>query len=427
MNSTHIHQQIIETYQQESRIVIAALLSTLCDIELAEDALQDALVDALQQWSQRGIPRNPGAWLMTAARRKVIDRLRRNQTAQKHLPALQAIRTFERQLENESEMAQAETTIIPDDRLKLIFTCCHSALSEEAQVALTLQTVVGLPTEVIAKAFLVPKTTMAQRLVRTKRKIRDAGIPYDVPPVDALDDRLDAVLSVIYFIFNAGYTAPTGQTLINTDLCEDAIRLARTLIALLNKHADETHPEALGLLALMLLHHARHTTRTSSEGEMILLEYQDRSKWHRDLITEGISLLDDAIAMRQRGAYQIQAAIAALHARVDSIENTDWRQIALLYGSLMEFVPSSVVELNRAVAVAMSDGFEIGLALLDDPATQKRLADYYLFHATRADLLRRLKRQADAEAAYIIALKLCGNQVERAFLERRLIDLASEA
>ncbi|MEL6407159.1 MAG: RNA polymerase sigma factor [Chloroflexota bacterium] len=426
MSSADIHEQIVQTFQQESRIVIAALLSTLCDIELAEDALQDALLDALQQWSKRGIPRNPGAWMMTTAKRKVIDRLRRNQTAQKHLPTLHALHTLERQVEEETQMTHAETMTIPDERLKLIFTCCHPALAHEAQVALTLQTVGGLSTEVIARSFLIPKTTMAQRLVRTKRKIRDAGIPYEVPAIDKLDERLQAVLSVIYFIFNAGYTSPIGDALVNEDLCEEAIRLGRMLNKLLTEaHIGNDKAEAMGLLSLMMLHHARRAARTESQGEMLLMEQQDRSQWNRTAIAEGIALLDSAITMRQRGPFQIQAAIAALHAEADTFEATDWKQIALLYGALMTFIPSSVVAMNRAVAVAFSEGISEGLALLNELNEHGRLDNYYLFHATHADLLKRSQQYEEAKEAYIRALSLCENQTECAFLERQLIEVAS--
>jgi len=427
MSSAEIHEQIVQTFQQESRIVIAALLSTLCDIELAEDALQDALVDALQQWSQRGIPRNPGAWMMTTAKRKVIDRLRRTQTAQKYLSTLHALHELERQVEEETKMTNAEAMTIPDERLKLIFTCCHPALAQDAQVALTLQTVGGLSTEIIARSFLVSKTTMAQRLVRTKRKIRDAGIPYEVPAIDKLDERLHAVLSVIYLIFNAGYTSPIGDSLIQVDLCEEAIRLGHTLNTLLtDAQIENNQAEAMGLLALMILHHARHTARTQNQGQMLLMAQQDRSQWNRTAIAEGITLLDRAIAMRQRGPFQIQAAIAALHAEATTFDATDWKQIALLYGALMEFIPSSVVEMNRAVAIAFSDGVEKGMTLLDDIASSRRLDDYYLFHATRADFLKRLQRYAAAKEAYIRALAICENQAERHFLEARLVELASE-
>ncbi|MEM6529900.1 MAG: RNA polymerase sigma factor [Chloroflexota bacterium] len=416
------HEQITRVFEQESRIVIAALLATLCDIELAEDALQDALVDALQQWPKRGIPNKPGAWLMTTARRKVIDRLRRAETAQKHLPTLGALRTFERQVEQEAQMSLAETQPIPDERLKLIFTCCHPALAQEAQVALTLQTVVGLPTDVIARTFLVPKTTMAQRLVRTKRKIRDAGIPYEVPTVDKLDERLDAVLTVIYLIFNAGYTTPISDDLIAVDLCEEAIHLGETLHRLL----PTEHPEMMGLLALMRLHHARHRTRTAPDGSLILLEKQNRTQWDHEAINRAVEMLDQAMRHRKRGPFQIQAAIAALHATASTFETTDWTQIALLYHALMDFSPSPVVALNHAVSVAFSDSIGAGLQRLDELAQNREMADYYLFHAARADLLRRIGDYTEAQTAYRRALTLCGNAVERRFLEKQLVAVSGE-
>lgn len=417
-----VNSLIVETFQRESRIVIAALLSTLCDIELAEDGLQDALVEALRVWKEQGIPRNPGAWIMTTARRKVIDRLRRANTAVQYLPALHALNEFERQ----DEFDLVDDDDIPDERLKLIFTCCHPALSQEVQVALTLQTVAGLTTEVIARSFLVPTPTMAQRLVRAKRKIRDAGIPYEVPSTAHIAERLDAVLDVLYLIFNAGYTAPIGEQLIERDLCEEAIRLTRILHELLIRKTDRgDHAETLGLLALMLLHHARRDARIGPDGQLILLDDQRRDLWDDAAIQEGINLLDHAMSLHQRGAFQIQAAIAALHVQAIKPEETDWRQIALLYGSLMAFMPSSVVELNRAVAVAMADGIPVGLALLDGISEQGRLDDYYLFHATRADLLRRLNNHRAAKAAYQRALDLCDNLAERTFLEKRLLELSN--
>lgn len=419
---THLHSAIESVFQRESRIVIAALLSTLCDIELAEDALQDALIEALRVWERTGIPAKPGAWIMTVARRKAIDRLRRESAFQQRMPSLAAVDEYERQ--EDEDTGEAE---IPDERLKLIFTCCHPALSVESQVALTLQTLGGLSTEAVAHAFLVPLPTMAQRLVRAKRKIRDAGIPYQVPPPERLAERLDAVLSVIYLIYNAGYTVPLGETLMQTELCEEAIRLARVLNDLLTVTPSAgANAEALGLLALMLLHHARRAARITPDGELVLLDDQDRSRWDSHAIQEGTAVLDQALALNQRGPYQIQAAVAALHAQAATSTSTDWPQIALLYGALLDITPSPVIELNRAVAIAMADGAEQGLALLNALDHEGRLSQYHLFYAARADLYRRSGQNAAARADYLRALGLCENQAERSFLEKRLASLPTD-
>lgn len=414
-----MHDLIEKTFRREAGQVIATLYSSLRDLELAEDALQDALVVALETWPAEGVPRNPGAWITTAARRKAIDRLRRDKTLDRKQATLKALIELERDEEQE-----VNPDSIPDERLKLIFTCCHPALAKEAQVALTLQTLGGLAPPEIAAAFLVPVPTMAQRLVRAKRKIRDAGIPYQVPPANAVAERLDAVLSVLYLIFNAGYTVPIGDSLMRPDLCAEAIRLMRILVTLLANEPSLTEDaETLGLLALMLLHHSRRHARLSAEGELVLLKDQDRSLWDWAEIAEGLAVLERALALKDIGPYQLQATISALHAQAKRPDETDWTQIAALYTKLFEIMPSPVVLLNRAVAVAMAEGPHQGLRLLDTLEDHGVLNDYYLFHAARADLLRRTGWFDEAHAAYARALDLCQNRVERAFLERRLAEV----
>ena len=370
------------------------------------------------------MPRNPGAWITTTARNRAIDRLRRRRTLLEKTEALR--RDAEADAETATDpalvalesMGGDEEMPLVDDRLRLIFTCCHPALAMDARVALTLRTLGGLTTPEIARAFLVPEPTLAQRLVRAKRKIRDAGIPYRVPPAALLPERLEGVLQVLYLVFNEGHTASSGDELVRRELCAEAIRLARLLTTLM---PDE--PEALGLLALMLLHDARREARTSAEGDLVLLDDQDRSRWDRAKIGLGRELVERALLVRRPGPYQLQAAIAALHDEAETPTETDWPQIALLYRELMAVAPSPVVELNLAVAVAMSDGPAVGLAMVDGLAADGRLDDYVYLHATRADLLRRLDRRSEAAVAYRRALALAANATERRFLERRLAEV----
>jgi RNA polymerase sigma-70 factor, ECF subfamily len=400
--------QIESTFCEEHGRILAALIGQLGDFTLAEEALQDALVNALERWEIDGVPRNPGAWLMTVAKRRAIDRLRRTTREEPLEP--EAVIPDPVTAQDEPEMDNS----IPDDRLKLMLTCCHPSLALEAQVALTLHTLGGLSTREVARAFLVPEATMAQRLARARNKIRNAGIPYRVPPTELLPERLDALLAVIYLIFNEGYCATSGDTLTRKELCGEAIRLGRVLVGLMPAVGSA---EARGLLALMLLHDARRETRLDAAGELVLLDEQDRTRWDQAKIREGTAVLDEALVLRDPGPYQVQAAISALHAAAQTAEATDWRQIAGLYDSLARMAPSMVVEVNRAVAVAMARGAQAGLEML--LPLENQAEGYYPYHAARADLLRRTGQVEAAAEAYEQALALCTNGAERAYLQRR--------
>ena len=399
-------------YRSDSRHVLATLIRLLGDFDIAEEALHDAFRAALEQWPHDGVPANPRAWLVSTGRFKAIDAIRRH-TRFEPLPD-----DIDRRLAADTDDSEAwNDESIKDDRLRLIFTCCHPALSPDAQVAMTLREVCGLTTEEVARAFLSSPPTVAQRIVRAKAKIRNARIPYEVPAAIDLPDRLDAVLRVVYLVFNEGYYASSGAALTRHDLSSEAISLGRLLVELLPE------PEALGLLALMLLHDSRRPARTSPSGELILLDDQDRLLWNRDQIVEGLALVERALAARQVGPYAIQAAIAAVHANASNAAGTDWNQIVALYDLLARAEPSPVVELNRAVAVAMRDGPAAGLALIDAILEDGNLSDYHLAHAARADLCRRLGRMVEARASYERALSLAEQEPERRFLERRLAEL----
>jgi RNA polymerase sigma-70 factor (ECF subfamily) len=399
-------------YRAESRRVLATLIRLLGSFDLAEEGLHDAFIAAVEQWPREGVPANPRAWLVSAGRFKAIDRIRRRAKSDVLLAELA------RELDEEAEIApESDDEHVEDDRLRLMFTCCHPALPADAQVALTLREVCGLATEEIARAFLTAPAAMAQRIVRAKSKIRDARIPYCVPAREDLPDRLESVLRVIYLVFNEGYYASSGAVLTRHDLSGEAIRLGRLIMGLLPE------PEVMGLLALMLLQESRRAARASPEGELILLDEQDRSRWDREQIVEGVTLVERALACGSVGPYAIQAAIAAVHAEAPDAAATDWAEIVALYDLLVRAAPSPVVELNRAVAVAMRDGPDAGLGLIDALLDRGDLAEYHLAHCARADLCRRLARTADARASYRRALELARTDPERRFLERRLSQL----
>jgi RNA polymerase sigma-70 factor, ECF subfamily len=404
--------KIIETiYRSESGRVLATLVRLLGDLDLAEEAMHEAFAAALESWPQAGIPDNPRPWLISTARFKAIDGMRRRARfngAQRDLAAHIEARINEAPLDGEE---------IEDDRLRLIFTCCHPALPPEGQVALTLREICGLTTEEIARAFLVTPVALAQRIVRAKVKIRETPIPYEVPTPQELPERLDAVLHVIYLVFNEGYSAAAGAEVTRAELTGEAIRLGRLLAEL------QPEPDVIGLLALMLLQESRRAARTSPAGELILLENQDRALWNREQITEGLALVEKALKSRRFGAYTLQAAIAAVHAEAESAGATDWRQIVALYNQLVGIQPSSVVQLNRAVAIAMRDGPEAGLTHIDAVLEHGELANYYLAHSARADMCRRLGRTAEARASYEKALALTQQEPERQFLQQRIRQL----
>ena len=402
-------------FREERGRIVAGLIAISGSFDKAEEAMQEAFASALADWQSKGIPQNPGAWITTVARRKLIDQARREKTrTEKAAEIAEAIPT---EIEEPGDFAESA---FPDDRLRLVFTCCHPALPIEGRIALTLRTVGGLETAEIARAFLVSEATLAQRLVRTKRKIEQAKIPYEVPSGPALPERLASVQMVLYLIFNEGYAATGGPDLLRTDLCAEAIRLARLLLGFL---PDE--PETMGLLALMLLHHSRRRARVNEKGELVPLEEQDRSTWDRAEIGEGTELVEKALQLGRAGPYQVQAAIAAVHAEASAAEATDWKQIAALYGELARLAPTAVVLLNRAVAVAMAGEMERGLALIEQIGSTGDLDRYHLYHAARADLARRLGRNEDAAKAYQDALALTFNAVERRFLRRRLAEVQS--
>lgn len=411
-------EAVEEVYRSDWGRIVAALIGLVGDFDLAEESAQEAFTAAVDQWRESGVPEFPRAWIIQTARNKAIDRIRRKVRFEEKLE------TYAKSgMVRESEEPNYDTGEIPDDRLRLIFTCCHPALALDAQVALTLRTLCGLETDEIARAFLVPVPTMAQRLVRAKRKIRDAGIPYVVPETKEMAERLDAVLTAIYLVFNEGYAATRGGPLVRTDLCAEAIRLGRLVRSLMEPQVPS---EVTALLALMLLHDARRDARSDDAGDLIVLEEQDRSLWHQEQIAEALPFVDETLR-DSAGPYALQAAIAAVHCRAARAEDTDWRQIVQLYDVLERVQPSPIVSLNRAVAVAMADTPRSGLALIDALAASNDLDDYHLLHAARADLLRRIGWPAEAAKSYERALSFVTNDSERRYLERRLREVQSSA
>ena len=411
-----VRERVDALYREESRRIFATLVRLLGDFDLAEDALHDAFRVAMEQWPRQGVPANPRPWLVSTGRFKAIDVLRRRARSSASLDKIAGLLTLEA-----SDAGDQDAEEIEDDRLRLIFTCCHPTLSPEARVALTLREVCGLTTEAIAHAFLTSPTTLAQRIVRAKAKIREAAIPYQVPAGKELPERLEAVLQVIYLVFNEGYSASSGEALTRPDLSGEALRLGRLLAELLPE------PESLGLLALMLLHESRQAARATPEGDLILLEDQDRSLWNRDLIAEGTALVERAFSPRQIGPYTLQAAIAAVHAAATTLADTDWPQVVGLYDMLLQVAPSPVFETSRAVAVAMRAGPAAGLDLIDAILARGQLEEYYPAYSARAELCRRLGKTAEARSSYERALALAQQEPERRFLERRLAELAGQA